>query len=402
MMLACYPPNAVETLTTTSGTTINNNIRVGNTSATDFVFYNLMQDGWRIDIPVGVQPGCFSATLDPVAKTLTIPSQQYSRQVLCTNHYEGAGSLNNSPDAWWWQVATNVKTNTKTLVGKGANNAVVGTYTDAVGHKAGSDLWAEDCGGDLLTVHAYQFNIPYMAQKYVKYASSTASSPTTVTTEYNNNTITWGKDVTLQVTDDFRDFGLKNSETGEDWGLYVGGTLTLGGYTEYFDHAEIYAVAGAMTDIEGHTLSTADGMEGAVNITDYRTLFHMTLPSDWATMGGIARGQWIQDNIMTDQNGVITYNQFVPKADMETLFGGPMANQYSVFAKVYYNNGLAPTFHGLKTSDITTGIGDITVSTEGRAVTGRYDLSGHAVSADTPGMQIVRYSDGTASKVLVK
>lgn len=402
MILSCYPSNAIATMTNQStGSTLNLNIRVGNTG-NNFAFYNLMQDGWRIDKAVGVQAGYFSGTLDPEAKTLTIPAQEYFRQVLCTNHYWKAASLGGSPQAWWWIAATNLKTNTKTLIGNGANQAVVGTYTDVVGHKVGTDLWAEDCGGDLLTVHAYQFNIPYMAQKYVKYASSTASSPTTTTTGFNNNTITWGKDVTLTLTDDFREFGLKNSDTGEDWGLYVGGTFTLGGFTDYFDHAEIHVVPASLTSIDGQTLSTTEGLEGAFDITPYRTLFHLTLPSTWDSMTGIERGQWMQDNIMANKNGVITYNQYVPKAELQTLVGGILPNTYSVFAKVFYNNGMVPTFHGLKTlSTPTTGVNDLTVN-EGRTIVGRYDLQGRITTADAPGMQIIRYSDGTAQKVIVK
>lgn len=48
------------------------------------------------------------------------------------------------------------------------------------------------------------------------------------------------------------------------------------------------------------------------------------------------------------------------------------------------------------------GISDITAAPEGAAVTGIYDLNGRRADGVTPGMYIVRYSDGTARKMAVK
>ena len=104
-----------------------------------------------------------------------------------------------------------------------------------------------------------------------------------------------------------------------------------------------------------------------------------SIPSDAVTVE-------VKGNVMTaaledlDYDTEYCYVAFVATEENETFFG-----EVKMFS----------------TSVDPDGIGDVMVS-EGVTETARYDLSGRKIDKPQRGINIVRYSDGTTRKVLVK
>lgn len=378
---------------------------------------NIFGEGWPLKDANGVERPVYG-DIDWDNLLLTIPRQPITPDLRhrAIWNYEGPEWGNNVMGRIGAAFMPTVDASARTMLqgsdGGDISMRLTSQYQhDDLGHPI--TYWEFDCGGQLSTSCLY--------------TAETIQPWNTVCGTSNANGLGWhslrltpfrlgnvGED--LRITNDFQQMGYR-----DDTYLYVKGQLRITDNAHLLDYVELFAVPGRVTRVlEDDGLCTEDGIEGAVNITNYVI--------DWNLDGAD-----VLDVMQNRGTGVITYNQRVPASVLKSAScsSGARAQAvspsgFTLFAKAHYvHDALAPTFHALASRDqVTTDLDDVLLGDDGvfsaRAGHGYLEVttdgpvsihtpagacvySGDARRLDMPsGIYVVSDHRGHSARVLVK
>lgn len=265
------------------------------------------------------------------------------------------------------------------------------SYDTAEPYHIGSNLWHSGIsGGDLHTMasglivlslndtYSYKWNTPFLLN--TKYFIDA----TTITAPYGDAT-----DITHDVSfgpatynpgycgETYHEFGINHTQSGNSLDVY--GTLLPQEETETVDHYEVYIHHTGVNRIStgvmgmGGNYSATDGLTGSLKVCDV-VVPESAQGSSFCTRVGIAD---------------------IPNNNSKSLFGtkpdiSPSTDEFTLYVKTVYNNGLAPTFHALT---VCTSAGHTTtVANLSSDIFRAYTLPG-AIHVDAPGA-IAIYTPG--------
>lgn len=395
--LIIYDANGTEHAVFSDGSTYDGKIRLGCGPDGSLRLFNMLGVGWAYT--TASQNG--NAEQNPLGYILVQPNygtNQFTiakQQMFCDpvyasgTYFEGFG--NNSQGQAYHGIASafnfynaGLPTLYPTWV-RGVSSVDFGGTFQAAPKHLGTDMksrWEQDAKGTLVTEAKYDL-------KGGK-CELLSDYPGEEATVFNSTAYSADKvDVTLDVNMDITKYGCQ-----ENVGVYVQGKFAPVSHAMRVDHYDLY-VAPKVTDLANVTLQADGNLPGAINITDeaYDTTFGEEQPGGSGPLH-LSPARRVEGAVGSE----IYFNKLVNYQDIP---GFDVDRGYCFYVKATYTaaSGLAPTYHALTSSAITTGVNDIEAD-DCQAPVEYYTVMGQRVDNPAPGQVVIRRQGTRASKIV--